>query len=139
MKGLSDLLDKLIRKKKEEEKLEIPENYIRCSRCGKIVKKEKATCSLPEGDWVCDDCFFGHAEFIMPWPKEKPSTHCKVCGKELKENYCTRNVCKTCCEDGRCPDKDKCAAYPSIFLKVLERRKEEVIKNPSKRIRYVGE
>jgi len=59
MKGLKELMKKLRGKKKTEE---IPEDSIRCTHCGKIVKKENATLSLPEEQWVCDDCFFGDAE-----------------------------------------------------------------------------
>lgn len=60
MKGLQDLLDKLRGKKRENSNI-IPPGYVRCTRCGQIVKKEKATLSLPENLWVCDECYFGRA------------------------------------------------------------------------------
>jgi len=59
MKGLKELIEKLKGKKMAEK---IPEDSVRCTRCGKIVKKENAILSLPEEFWVCDECYFGRAE-----------------------------------------------------------------------------
>lgn len=55
-KKLREVLEK---KKKVEEP---SEDLIICSRCGREVKKDKATFSIYEGAWVCDECFFRFAE-----------------------------------------------------------------------------
>lgn len=136
-KRLESLLEKLKIKKKEIKKIVISPDSIRCVRCGKVVKKRKATMMLPESIWVCDECFFGYAEFILDYPPEGTIHGCEVCEGSLEGNWCTRNVCKQCCEEGKCPIKDKCHAYPEVLVKVIERSKEEIIKNPSKRQRNV--
>lgn len=59
---LREILKRLLRKR--EKKKKIKEGFIRCSICGKVVKKEKAILSLPEEIWICDDCFFGKAKGV---------------------------------------------------------------------------
>lgn len=64
-KDLKDILKKL-RKTKPEINPEIPKGFVRCSRCGTIVKEEKATIDIEatrprKNIWVCDKCFFGEA------------------------------------------------------------------------------
>jgi len=34
---------------------------------------------------------------------------CEVCGKPLESMYCTTNVCRECCESGKCPNESWCA------------------------------
>ena len=54
-----ELLTKLLGKKEESK---IPTDSVECFLCKRIVKREKASISLPEGCWVCDECFFVQAE-----------------------------------------------------------------------------
>lgn len=49
---------------------------------------------------------------------------CEVCHNELDNYYCSTNVCKKCCEDGKCPIKYKCNTY----AKILEKKWEETNK-----------
>jgi len=140
--SLRNLLEKL-GWKKEEEMGGIPPDCVRCTRCGKVVKKEKATTSLPENLWVCDRCYFGYAE-LMKYPRTVRAklsiiTSCEVCGKELLGLYCTRNICKRCCEAGKCTVKENCNAYPEIHKALTEHNKEDIVRNPSRRVRKVEE
>ena len=48
---------------------------------------------------------------------------CEVCNKNELNNYCSTNVCKECCEDGKCPVKYKCSAYAKILEDMQEQRK----------------
>jgi len=59
---------------------------------------------------------------------------CLVCGKPLQALYCTYNVCQECCEDGKCPFKSRCAAYPEVLEK-LKKYRHDVVENPSRRVK----
>lgn len=54
---------------------------------------------------------------------------CEVCEQKLTELYCTTNVCRRCCEEGLCPHKEWCRAYPEVLAKIQKRRDF----NPSRR------
>jgi len=41
---------------------------------------------------------------------------CEVCGTEIKELYCTENICRDCCNAGKCPCESWCKS------KRIERR-----------------
>lgn len=48
---------------------------------------------------------------------------CEVCEGELERLYCTTNVCKSCCEDGKCPSEYFCAfKHPEFKGKSLGQR-----------------
>lgn len=64
---LKELLRKLRGEQKAPEPEEIPEGYVRCVRCKRIVRKDRATIDLDLSGrtkeiWVCDECYFGHAQ-----------------------------------------------------------------------------
>lgn len=74
----------------------------------------------------------------LPWrggEEVYDTTKCEVCGKVLRENWCTRNVCQACCEAGKCSIKHLCKVYPDIETRVRSHNKESVIENPSKRVK----
>lgn len=131
---------KRFRKEKRPEVEEIPEGSIRCTRCGRIVRKENAVISLPEEWWVCDQCYFGGAKLIaqtgyfkaykMGTSPKTLSNRCMICRKPLKGIWCTREICQKCCEEGLCSSKDLCKAYPLIKTN----REKKVIENPSRRV-----
>lgn len=62
MKNRIEELIKKLKRSKVEKTEEIPPGFVKCTKCKKIVKKEKAVLSLPEEWWFCDECFFGRAE-----------------------------------------------------------------------------
>jgi len=42
---------------------------------------------------------------------------CDVCGAPIETTYCTLNVCRACCESGKCPCDKTCAAkHPERLL-----------------------
>jgi len=138
---IRDLIKKL--RKDKEEKVEIPTNYVQCTRCLNWVPKHKAVVSLPEDFWVCDECYFGPAHLVSSEVearikvlrnqlyesrrKAENKTLCEVCGVTLSDIWCTRNVCKTCCKEGYCSMRYKCKAWhPNGTLKATDY-------NPSRR------
>ena len=52
---------------------------------------------------------------------------CDVCNNELDNYYCSTNVCKKCCESGKCPIKYKCKAYTKILEKKWQTINKELL------------
>lgn len=52
---------------------------------------------------------------------------CEVCHNKL-DNHCTTNVCKKCCESGKCPIRYKCKAYSKILEEKWEKVQQEIYK-----------
>lgn len=51
---------------------------------------------------------------------------CIVCKEKDLDNYCTTNVCQTCCEAMKCPTRYKCNAYIEIIEKKINKFKSGI-------------
>lgn len=57
---------------------------------------------------------------------------CDVCHNELDNYYCSTNVCKKCCEAGKCSIKYKCEAYSKILEKKWQTINKELFEKQVK-------
>ena len=45
---------------------------------------------------------------------------CYVCGNELLSNYCTSNICESCCKSMKCPIRYMCQAYSKVLEGIIK-------------------
>lgn len=45
---------------------------------------------------------------------------CDICNNNELNNYCTANICETCCKSMKCPIRYTCAAYPKILENIIK-------------------
>jgi len=44
---------------------------------------------------------------------------CEICNNNELNNYCTTNICESCCKSMKCPIRYTCQAYPKILEELI--------------------
>jgi len=44
---------------------------------------------------------------------------CDICNNNELNNYCTANICESCCKSMKCPRRYMCQAYPKILENII--------------------